>query len=303
MQPSLLVLAAGIGSRYGSLKQVDKFGPNGESIIDYSVYDAIKAGFRKVVFVVRKNMGEEFHELIAVKFQDKIEVKFVYQELENIPTGIRVPEERIKPWGTAHAVMVAEEEINEPFAVINADDFYGRGAYQIVYDFLSQLENLQDSIYCIVGYQLSKTLSDHGHVSRAICEKDERGNLKSIIERTQIFREKDAIVFQNEHDEKVLINGDPNVSMNMMGFTPSFFKHLFHSFEDFISNNYNNLKSELYLPFVIGDVIDSGLAVVKVLETNESWFGVTYKEDKAIVTSQIRSLINNGIYPERLWEG
>jgi dTDP-glucose pyrophosphorylase len=301
MKPSLLILAAGIGSRYGSLKQIDKFGPSGEAIIEYSIYDAIRAGFRKVVFVIRENMGEDFKNFVKDKFQNKIEIYFAYQELNNVPEGILVPPERIKPWGTAHAVLVASDVINEPFTIINADDFYGQGAYKIIYDFLDSHDQSIDSSFCIMGYQLSKTLSDHGYVSRAICETDENENLMDIVERTHIYKTEKGIVYENEEGNPVTVEGNPSVSMNMMGFSPSIFDHLENSFKDFIEKHHNDIKAELYLPYVVNEIIKSDKAIVKVLRTDETWFGVTYKEDKPIVNQKIKALVEEGKYPKSLW--
>ena len=300
MVPSLLILAAGMGSRYGGLKQVDSFGPSGETIIDYSIYDAMQAGFRKVVLVIRKSMEEDFREFFKGRFSTDLDIQYVYQELDHIPEGLKVPEGREKPWGTGHAVMVAADKIKEPFVIINADDFYGAGSYRLAYNYLSSLDS-NESNYCIIGYQVSKTLSDHGHVSRAICDMDEKGNLQSLIERTQIFREKGVIVYKDDNGELVPVEEETNVSMNMMGFTPTIFNYLENAFKNFIKENITELKAELFLPNVVGELIQSNKAVVRVLPTDESWFGVTYKEDKEIVTKKIKNLVEKGLYPTPLW--
>ncbi len=301
MTPSLLILAAGIGSRYGGLKQMDSFGPAGETIIDYSIYDAIRAGFRKIVMVIRRDMQDQFRQLFAEKYQGKLEVHFVYQELGNVPEGIKISPERKKPWGTAHAVMVAEGKIKEPFTVINADDFYGLHSYQLCFDYLSKSDNINDRDYCIIGFRLSKTLSEQGYVARAICETDPEGFLINLVERTHIVKTGHDIVYQDEEAKQVVLPGSTSVSMNMMGFTPSVFQHLERAFRNFIALHSADKKSELYLPNVVGEIVKSGKARVKVLKTNENWFGVTYKEDKAIVKSKIQDLVRRGNYPSPLW--
>jgi len=300
MVPSLLILAAGMGSRYGGLKQVDKFGPSGETIIDYSIHDAMQAGFRKVVLVIRKSMEEDFRSFFTDRFRSDLEIQYVFQELDQIPKGFQVPPERVKPWGTGHAVMVAGEKINEPFLIINADDYYGSVSYRLAFDYLSKL-NPGRSSYCIIGYQASKTLSDHGHVSRAVCEMDKDGNLTGLIERTQIFRNEGKIVYKDENRQLIPLGEEVNVSMNMMGFTPSIFSHLENAFRQFIPNGIQQLKAELFLPNVVGDLVKTGKAVVKVLATDDQWFGVTYKEDKEIVSAKISELVANGTYPSPLW--
>jgi UTP-glucose-1-phosphate uridylyltransferase len=300
MVPSLLILAAGMGSRYGGLKQVDSFGPSGEAIIDYSIYDAMQAGFRKIVLVIRKNMEEDFKNFFEGRFSPELDIHYVYQELNHIPEGLEVPEGREKPWGTGHAVMVAGSKIQEPFVIINADDFYGAGSYRLAFDYLSSL-NAADAKYCILGYQVSKTLSDHGHVSRAICETDNKQNLIGLVERTQIFRKNDKIVYKDDDDRLVPVSEQVNVSMNMMGFTPTIFQNLKNAFDTFIQKNITELKSEFFLPNVVGDLIIQNKAEVKVLPTDESWFGVTYKEDKPIVINKIKNLVESGKYPTPLW--
>ncbi len=301
MKPSLLFLAAGIGSRYGGLKQIDAFGPSGEMLIDYSIYDAIRAGFQKAIFVISKSIEKDFNEFFAKKFQDKMEMSYVLQKLEDVPEGIQVPPNREKPWGTTHAVLAAASKINEPFVVLNADDFYGRGTFQDIFSFLSSLNEGDRNTYCIVGFRLSKTLSEHGHVARAICDLDENGYLKNIVERTHVKKIDENIVYQDEEGRLIEIEGDPVVSLNMMGFTSSVFSHLQIYFEKFIREQSQNLKAELYLPNVVNDIIKCHAARVKILRTDEDWFGVTHKEDKAKVTRKIEELVEKGIYPKNLW--
>jgi UTP-glucose-1-phosphate uridylyltransferase len=300
MTPSLLILAAGMGSRYGGLKQVDSFGPSGEAIIDYSIYDAMQAGFRKIVLVIRKNMEADFRSFFDGRFSPELDIQYVYQELDQIPEGLEVPSDRIKPWGTGHAVMVASARIQEPFVIINADDYYGSGSYQLAFEYLSSIDPAS-SKYCILGYQVSKTLSDFGHVSRAICETDADGNLSGLVERTQIFRSNDQIVYKDDDGQQVPVTENTPVSMNMMGFTHTIFAHLSDAFRVFLKENIDNVKSELFLPNVVGELIQRGQAEVKVLPTAESWFGVTYKEDKPIVIKKIKGLVDKGKYPTPLW--
>jgi len=300
MKPSLLILAAGMGSRYGGLKQMDTFGPSGETIIDYSIYDAVQAGFSKIVFVIRKSMEEDFRGFFSGRFDPALKIEFVYQELDQIPAGYQIPAERVKPWGTGHAVMVAGEKIREPFLIINADDYYGPGSYCLAFDFLSSVDP-QRSTYCIIGYQVSKTLSEHGHVSRAVCESDPAGNLIGLVERTQIFRRDGEIVYKDDAGKLNPLSEEVNVSMNMMGFTASVFSHLENAFDEFIPKGIQNLKAELFLPNVVGDLVRTGKATVKVLATGERWFGVTYKEDKEIVSGRISELVRAGKYPSPLW--
>ena len=300
VKPTLLVLAAGMGSRYGSLKQMDGVGPNGESIIDYSVYDAIRAGFGKVVFVIRHSFAAEFQEVFsAERFGHKIEVEYVYQELESLPEGFTLPAERVKPWGTNHAVMMAKGAIDGPFAVINADDFYGREAYQTIGDYLSQLGNSRNN-YCMVGYQVSKTLSENGTVSRGVCTVDGEGNLQGMVERTQIERVNGTILFHDGGADEPLAEDTP-VSMNLFGFTPDYFEYSEAYFKEFLAANIDNLKSEFFIPLMVNKVINDGTATMRVLKTTSNWFGVTYKEDKPQLMAKIEELIESGVYPRNLW--
>ena len=301
VKPTLLVLAAGMGSRYGSLKQMDGVGPNGEAIIDYSVYDAVRAGFGKVVFVIRHSFEAEFKEVFnAERFGGKIAVEYVFQELDYLPEGFALPEGRVKPWGTNHAVMMAAGVINEPFAVINADDFYGKDAYATISDYLSQLEGRCQK-YCMVGYQVSKTLSENGTVSRGVCTVDEEGNLTGMVERTQIERVNGTILFHDGGADEPLEENTP-VSMNLFGFTPDYFDYSAEYFKEFLAANIENLKAEFFIPLMVNKLIADKTATMRVLRTTSDWFGVTYKEDKPALMASIERLIEAGTYPRNLWE-
>ncbi|MBN2275565.1 MAG: nucleotidyltransferase [Bacteroidales bacterium] len=302
MKPSLIIMAAGMGSRYGGLKQVDRFGPSGETIVEYSIYDALRAGFGKIVMVVRKEFVNDFKDLVLNKAMRKADIEFVFQELENIPAGLTVPPDRAKPWGTGHAVMIAEKKINTPFAVINADDLYGANSLKVMADFLTQPQEDNVDNYCIVGYQLENTLSESGHVSRGVCFADDQGFLKSIVEHKKIFREDAVIKSQLDEKQSVQFTGKEIVSMNLMGFTPSLFQHLKSQFVSFIKSNINNLSAEFYLPSVVNEVVKEGKARVKLLQTNDKWFGVTYKEDRPAVINNLIKLLEDGVYPVNLWE-
>lgn len=299
MKPTLLVLAAGMGSRYGGLKQIDPIGPSGETIIDYSVYDALRAGFGKVVFVIRKDIEAAFKEAVASRFAHKIEIDYVFQDITDIPAGVSYNQERSKPWGTGHAVWVSAPKVDTPFAVINADDFYGADAFKTISTYLSGLKSEGNSC-CIVGYEIEKTLSDHGSVSRGICEVDEQDNLLGVVERTHIERTPAGIIFK-DGEETVPLTGTETVSMNMMGFTPAAYAWYEKYFKEFITANGQALKSEFYMPFVVNKLVESGSYEVKVLRSGEKWFGVTYKEDRPLVVESIRQLIAEGQYPESLW--
>lgn len=303
MKPTLVVLAAGMGSRYGSLKQMDGVGPNNEAIIDYSIYDAVQAGFGKVVFVIRHSFEQEFREVFSKEhFGGKIDVEFVFQELDYLPEGFTVPEGRIKPWGTCHAVMMAAPVVDGPFAVINADDFYGREAYITLAEYLRQVEGTQGN-YSMVGYNLRNTLSDYGTVSRGECSVDENDNLVSIVERTAIERGRDGIVRYKDENGEHPIDENTTVSMNLFGFTPDFFSKTEELFKEFLSNpaNMSNLKSEFFIPLCVNTLINQKRVSLKVLTSEAKWFGVTYKEDKPEVVSKISKLIADGIYPSKLW--
>lgn len=299
MKPTLLILAAGMGSRFGGLKQVEPVGPNGEAIIDYTIYDAIRAGFGKVVFVIREHFADAFKEKFNQKLNGKIQVEYVFQELDKLPEGFTLPEGREKPWGTAHAILVAKDVINEPFCAINADDFYGKGAYEVMADFLRNSKT--DNEFAMIGYRLKNTLSDHGSVSRGICTVNEKHELINIVETTKIFKRGDSAYSVDESGNETPLTGNEPVSMNFWGFKPSLFRVLESKFVDFLKTEINKPKSEMYIPSVVFEMIQEGTAHVKVLEADSPWFGVTYKEDKPVVVEKIKSLINQGVYPEKLW--
>ncbi len=299
MKPTLLILAAGMGSRFGGLKQVEPVGPNGEAIIDYTIYDAIRAGFGKVVFIIRESFAEAFKEKFDKKLEGKIEVDYVYQELDMLPEGYTLPEGREKPWGTAHAILVAKDAVKEPFCALNADDFYGKNAYKVMADFLTS--STDDSEYSMVGYQLRNTLSDHGSVSRGLCEVDKNSNLVKIVETTKIFKKGEAAYSVEEDGSEKPLTGNESASMNIWGFKPTVFATLEKRFVDFLEKEISKPKSEMFIPSVVFDLISDGEASVKVLEADSPWFGVTYKEDKPLVVNKIRNLIDAGEYPEKLW--
>jgi len=301
MKPTLLILAAGMGSRYGKLKQMDAFGPNGETIIEYSLFDAINAGFGKVVFVIREYFAEEFKAYFLPLLKGKIEVEFVYQEINNIPHGSSYNEERTKPWGTAHAVLVAKSVINEPFGVINADDYYGVEAYQTLADFLIYQYKNNEKDYSVVGYYLRNTLSDHGTVNRGVCTVDARGNLSKVKECIKIKKDEDGVVRYNDENGIQTLSEDTLVSMNMWGFLPSYFTHCEKLFTEFLENEGHLPTSEFFIPILIDHLISNKILNVKVLDTESDWFGVTYQEDKPFVMQKINDLIESGIYPSKLW--
>jgi hypothetical protein len=298
MKPTLLILAAGMGSRFGGLKQIEPVGPSGETILEYSVYDAIRAGFGKVVFVIRESFAESFKAIFGSKLEGKIEVSYVYQETNILPEGFKFPEGREKPWGTGHAVLMAKDEIKEPFAVINADDFYGAEAYEVLAGYLTT--SVTPEKYAMVGYKLSNTLSEFGAVSRGICETDEKNFLTKITETHKIRTDGQSIVCES-NEETVELNGNEIVSMNFWGFHPSIFLNIQNQFIDFLKENLNQPKSEFYIPFVVFEMIKSGLINVEVLSADSPWFGVTYKDDKPYVMDQIQKMTNEGIYPDKLW--
>ena len=300
VKPTLLVLAAGMGSRYGGLKQIDALGPNGETIIDYSIYDAIRAGFGKVVMIIRKSIEEDFKQVFFRKYSGKIDIEYVLQEIEYVPEGITYNPERVKPWGTAHAVLMADGVINEPFCVINGDDFYGADAFKQMADFLTVQKNDSPN-YCMVGYQLARTLSDYGFVSRGVCETDKNNILLRVTECTQIKRIGTVICYKDAQEVNQPLSDDKVVSMNFWGFTPAYFKDSKVSFEKFIRANGNNLKSELYIPTVLSELIDAKKATVKVLNSSAEWFGVTYQEDRSFVVDRLKKLTEEGVYPSPLW--
>ncbi len=301
MKPTLLILAAGMGSRYGGLKQLDEIGPSGETIMDYSIYDAKRAGFGKVVFVIRESLEQDFKEKIFSKYEGFIEVDYVFQELDYLPDGCSVPKGREKPWGTAHAVMVAEPKIKEPFAVINADDFYGADSFKVVASFLQALDSDNDHTYCLLAYKLHKTLSEHGTVSRGICKLDKNDYLETVVEHTKIYPVGKDIHSELTDGKIVKLAADAPTSMNLMGFTPTAFQYFKYYFTEFFDKNSTNLKAEFYLPSLLTNIIKSGQGKVRVLPSNERWFGVTYQEDREFVVNNINAKVNNGAYPEKLF--
>ncbi len=298
MQPTLLILAAGMASRYGSMKQMEGFGPAGETIMDYSIYDAIRAGFKKVVFIIRKDFAANFKEAFEPRLKGRIEIGYVYQELTAFTEGFTIPAERSKPWGTAHAVLCAKESIHEPFAVINADDFYGRDAFEKAYQFLTKETN--DKLYSIIGYDLMKTLSDNGTVNRGVCQVDAKGNLSSIAERLNIAYT-DGKVICNDDQQPHELPLNTSVSMNFWCFHPSIFPYSQQLFTEFLSEHIEKPKSEFFIPIVADQFIRDGGAI-RVIPTSAQWFGVTYKEDAPAVRSSLQKLVAEGEYPVELWK-
>lgn len=300
MKPTLFVLAAGMGSRYGGLKQLDGLGPSGETIMDYSIYDAIKAGFGKIVFVIRESFETDFREIVVKKFKDLIDVEIVFQDIKNIPAGFAVNPEREKPWGTNHAVMMGADVIKEPFAVINADDFYGQESFKVLADFLTSVSGKQNE-YCMIGYRVGNTLSESGSVSRGVCVVDENGFLENVVERTHIEEKSGSIIYLDEKGEEVAIAATTPVSMNMWGFTPDYFDYSIDYFKQFLAEHGQELKSEFYIPLAVNNLIVSKKATCKVLDTPSKWFGVTYAEDRPQVVLKINELIRKGVYPQQLF--
>jgi len=290
---TLLVMAAGMGSRYGGLKQLDAVGPNGETIIDFSVYDAIRAGYNKVVFIIREDFEQQFKQKISNKYKDKIDVEIVYQDLNDLPSSFRCPNERSKPWGTGHAILAARNAISEPFVAINGDDFYGKDSFEVISNYHSSV----NGGFAMAAFQLDKTLSENGSVSRGICEQNSN-ELVTVVETHDIKKNSAGNI---ECDRDISLLGSELVSMNMWGFTPTLFDHLEKMFNDFLTDNISDLKSEFLIPSVINDLIEKNIEKVKVLKTQSTWFGVTYVEDKAFVESQIKELIQSGEYPARLF--
>lgn len=300
MKPTLIILAAGMGSRYGSLKQVDAVGPNGETIIDYSVFDALRAGFGKVVFVIRRDIEKDFLEVFGKRFEGKVPYEIAFQELDMLPDGIECPADRVKPWGTAHAIWVCKDIVKEPFAVINADDFYGRNSFEILAKELSS-PSLSDSSCFMVGYKLANTLSEQGSVSRGVCTVDENSLLKDVVERTKIERLAGQVKYADESGSMVPVDENSIVSMNFWGFTPSLFGHIDSMLHEFLSGSLANPKAEFYIPTVVNRIINSGDSVCKVLPTASQWFGVTYPGDKPMVQERLAQLVKEGAYPSPLF--
>jgi hypothetical protein len=307
MKPALLVLAAGVGSRYGGLKQIEPIGPHGETLFDYAVFDSLRAGFGKTVFVIRRDIELEFREMVSRRYEDRVEVRYVHQELDMVPPGFAVPGDRRKPWGTAHATMLAAGAIDEPFAVINADDFYGRSAFELMAGYLgglaghSRADGRMES-YAAVGYALRDTLSAHGAVARGVCHCDPDGMLQKIVETVGLERHGDGARATDDGGGVREFSGDEIVSMNFWGFTPSVFAHIAARFARFLEGRGNDPAAEFFLPTVIDDLVAGGLAEVRVLRGGGSWFGVTYPDDAPIVRQGIQRLVEQGEYPSPLWD-
>ncbi len=299
MKPTLLILAAGMASRYGSMKQIDGFGPHGETIIDYSIYDAINAGFGKISFIIREEFAEPFKAIFEPKLKGRVETDYVYQSYDLKPFGIDKVIERSKPWGTMHAVLAARNQINEPFCVINADDYYGKEAFVEMAKFLTT--EVADDRYSLIGYQVDRTLSDYGSVSRGVCKVNDAGNMVEINERTEVYFKEDGTVAYKDATGEYPLSNDTRVSMNFWGFTPAVFKQSEAMFKKFVDANEQNPKAEFFIPLAADELIKSGQASFKVIPTGSKWFGVTYKEDKPIVQKSISELVANGTYPENLW--
>lgn len=303
MKPTLLLLAAGMGSRYGGLKQLDGLGPNGETIMDYSIYDAIKAGFGKIVFVIRKDFEQDFREKILSKYEGHIPAELCFQSLDALPEGFSVPQDRVKPWGTNHAVLMAKDVIKEPFCVINCDDFYNRDAFMVIGKFLSSLPDGAANTYAMVGFRVGNTLSENGTVARGICSTDEAGHLTTVVERTEIMRVDGPVCYKDEQGAWVPVEDNTPVSMNMWGFTPDYFEHSEAYFKEFLADpkNMENLKAEFFIPLMVNKLINEGTSTVKVLDTTSKWFGVTYAADREDTVKRIQKLIDEGVYPSRLF--
>lgn len=303
MKPTLVLLAAGMGSRYGGLKQLDGLGPNGETIMDYSIYDAIKAGFGKIVFVIRKDFEQEFREKVLSKYEGHIPAEVCYQSLDALPEGFTVPEGREKPWGTNHAVMMAKDLIHEPFCVINCDDFYNRDSFMVIGKFLADLPDNSTNTYAMVGFRVGNTLSENGTVARGVCSKDENDLLTTVVERTEIMRVDGKVSYKDENGEWVAIEDNTPVSMNMWGFTPDYFAHSDAYFKQFLSDpkNQANPKAEFFIPLMVNKLVNNGTSTVKVLDTTSKWFGVTYSADRQATVDRIQALVNEGVYPNKLF--
>lgn len=303
MKPTLVLLAAGMGSRYGGLKQLDGLGPNGETIMDYSIYDAIKAGFGKIVFVIRKDFEQEFREKVLSKYEGHIPAEVCYQSLDALPEGFTVPEGREKPWGTNHAVMMAKDLIHEPFCVINCDDFYNRDSFIVIGKFLADLPDNSTNTYAMVGFRVGNTLSENGTVARGVCSKDANDLLTTVVERTEIMRVDGKVSYKDENGEWVAIEDNTPVSMNMWGFTPDYFAHSDAYFKQFLSDpkNQANPKAEFFIPLMVNELVNNGTSTVKVLDTTSKWFGVTYSADRQATVDRIQALVNEGVYPNKLF--
>lgn len=304
MKPTLFLLAAGMGSRYGGLKQLDTLGPHGETIMDYSIYDAINAGFGKLVFVIRKDFEDDFRRIVLSKYEGHIPCELVFQALDALPEGFTCPEGRTKPWGTNHALMMGESVINEPFAVINCDDFYDRDSFQVMGKWLSELPEGSTGKYSMVGFRVGNTLSDSGTVSRGVCSNNEQHLLTSVVERTKIQRFDGVVKYLGDDGETwVAIPDNTPVSMNFWGFTPDYFKHSNEFFKEFLSDpkNMENPKSEFFIPLMVDKLINDGTATCEVLDTTSKWFGVTYPEDRPSVVEKFQKLHDEGVYPDKMF--
>ncbi|AQQ70856.1 UDP-N-acetylglucosamine diphosphorylase/glucosamine-1-phosphate N-acetyltransferase [Limihaloglobus sulfuriphilus] len=301
MKPTLVIMAAGMGSRYGGLKQIDPIGPNGEIIMEYSIYDAIRAGFGKVVFVIRQEFEDIFREKIGSKIEKQIEVSYVQQELDKCLGGFDLPKDREKPWGTGHAVLVCKDAVKEPFTVINADDFYGANAFRLIAEYLTRPDASQRD-YSMVGYILRNTVSENGYVSRGVCKTDENEMLIDVEEYLKIEKNGNEAIHIKPDGSTEAMSGDETVSMNFWGFQPGLFPQLEALFAQFLAEKGKELKSEFFIPFVVDDMIKSGKATVKVLKTSDKWYGVTYQQDREPVKAGIKALIDSGQYPRKLWE-
>jgi len=301
-KPTLVIMAAGMGSRFGGIKQIEPVGPNGEIIIDYSIYDAIRAGFGKVVFIIRRQIEEAFREKVGRGIEKRIDTEYVFQELSALPSGFSVPAGREKPWGTGHAILMCKDAVKTPFCVINADDFYGAGSYKAMCASLASAKD-EKGVYSfyLAGYVLKNTLSDHGHVARGICAMNKDGYLEEIHERTKIQKFGSVVKFEEGENNWIEVSAEATVSMNMWGLTPGLFNELERLFPVFLKEKGAALKSEFFIPEIVGQLLNAGKARVKVLSTGEKWFGVTYKEDKPLFEKAIREQIRQNVYPERLW--
>lgn len=301
MKPTLLIMAAGAGSRFGGLKQMESVGPGGATLLDYSLFDALRAGFAKVVFILRREMEADFRKAVGEKWESKISVVYAFQELSDAPPGFKAPPHRQKPWGTGHAILSAREAVREPFAVINADDYYGRQTFQAMADHLKEIRDLRSTDYAMVGFQIAHTLSDHGTVSRALCEPDGQGKLGKIVERLKVSKTKGGAEYRDEEGVAHSLVGNELVSMNIWGFTPAIFPQLGGLFQEFLTEKGQEDKSEFLIPKAIGLLISGKLAEVKILPTPDSWFGLTYPQDREQAQASISRLISEGVYPQNLW--
>lgn len=303
MDKTLVIMAAGMGSRYGSLKQIDPIGNEGSLIIDYSIYDAVKAGFNKVVFIIKKQDEEAFGNAIGNRIEDKVKTEYVFQDLNNIPEGYSVPEGRVKPWGTGHAILSCLGTVKEPFAVINSDDYYGPQAFKEAAEWIERTDFEKEILpFCMVGFKLKNTLTENGHVSRGVCVVDESGKLAEVTERTKIIRRGEKVYYE-DFEEPVELDEDAIVSMNCWCFAPQFLDRLEGRFNEFFKTVENNpLKAEFFLPFVVSDMLEDGECTVDVLTTSDKWFGVTYKEDRPLVVNAIQAMKDNGLYPQNMLE-